>query len=344
MGTKLIKDKYKIIKQLGAGGFGVVYLVKNKENQYFALKKLIENAQTKSTIKLLPELMNKLMKIESKYIIKYYEYFEQQNECYITMEYVEGKNLKQFIQDFKNKGQLINERIITNIIEQICFGLRDLHDSKIIHRDLTPDNIFIDENYNIKIGDFGVSKILNTNNKYAKTHTGKLHYNASEIEKSQKYDEKIDIYSLGCIIYELFFLNEYYIDKFIDDEIKYINKDFYNPKWQDIIDLLLAKNPYQRPNIEEIIEKILNINPKLIVIFAYLEDSGDDLTIIVDTNRTILELKKIILNLMKISDKPEDYIFFFGPLVLRYDKKSIKEYNIKDNRRIRVIKRDRIKI
>jgi len=77
MGTKLIKDKYKIIKQLGAGGFGVVYLVKNKENQYFALKKLIENAQTKSTIKLLSELMNKLMKIESKYIIKYYEYFEQ---------------------------------------------------------------------------------------------------------------------------------------------------------------------------------------------------------------------------------------------------------------------------
>ena len=212
MGSQSAKDKYKIIKQLGVGGFGEVFLVKNEENQYFALKKLIRNAQTESTIKLLPDLLDKLMKINSGYIIHYYDYFEQQNDYYIIMEYVKGQNLKQFIQDFKNKGQLIDESIITSIMNQICFGLKDLHDAKIIHRDLTPDNIFIDENYNIKIGDFGVSKILNTNNKYAKTHTGKLHYNAPEIEKGQKYNNKIDIYSLGCIIYELFFLNEYYID------------------------------------------------------------------------------------------------------------------------------------
>jgi len=180
MGSESTNYTYEIINKLGEGGFGTVYLVKDKENQYFALKKLNINAQNESTIKQFPNLMEKLLDIgyKSRYIIKYYKYFEQQNEINIIMEYVRGKNLKQFIEDFKNKGQLIEEKIITKIIEQICFGLRDIHDENIIHRDLTPDNILIDENYKIKIGDFGVSKILNAKNKYAKTHTGKHHYNA----------------------------------------------------------------------------------------------------------------------------------------------------------------------
>ena len=340
MGSESANDKYEIINKLGEGSFGTVYLVKDKENQYFALKKLMINAQTESTIKQFPNLMEKLLHIGYKsryrYIIKYYKYFEQQNEINIIMEYVRGKNLKQFIEDFKNKGQLIEEKIIKKIIEQICFGLRDIHDENIIHRDLTPDNIFIDENNNIKIGDFGVSKILNTKNKYAKTHTGKLHYNAPEIEKSQKYSNKIDIYSLGCIIYELFFLNEYYIDKFIDEEIKQINQDVYNSKWQDIIDSLLKKDPYQRPNIYEIIEKIKIINPpEIIKIFLDYEYDEDDCEIEVDVNKTILELKKIILKVFDIKNVcAEELILVYGQYLL-HDKKLIKEYGIKNNRSVK---------
>ena len=120
---------------------------------------------------------------------------------------------------------------------------------KLIHRDLTPENIFIDENNKIKIGDFGVSKKLDTYNKYARTNTGKYHYNAPEIEKDQKYDYKADIYSLGCIIYELFTLNEYYIDTKIDGKDGKIDTDIFNPKWQLLIESLLKKNYHERPNI-----------------------------------------------------------------------------------------------
>ena len=78
MGSESANDKYEIINKLGEGGFGTVYLVKDKENQYFALKKLMINAQTESTIKPFPNLMEKLLHIgyKSKYIIKYYKYFE----------------------------------------------------------------------------------------------------------------------------------------------------------------------------------------------------------------------------------------------------------------------------
>ena len=103
---------------------------------------------------------------------------------------------------------------------QICEGLNIIHDNKIIHRDLTPDNIFIDDNNKIKIGDFGISKIITTFNKYAKTQIGKSHYLAPEIDKGIEYNNKVDIYSLGCIIYELFTTNEYYIDKLDEKDCK----------------------------------------------------------------------------------------------------------------------------
>ena len=86
---------------------------------------------------------------------------------------------------------------------------------------------------------------------------GKIYYKAPEIVKGIPYDNRIDIYSLGCIIYELFTLNEYFIDKFIDEKDGKINIELYNPKYQDLIESLLKKKYSERPYIEEVI-KILN--------------------------------------------------------------------------------------
>ena len=178
------------------------------------------------------------------------------------MECYGEKNLKQFISDYRNKGLLIEENIISNIITQICSGLKEIHKYKIIHRDLTPDNIFIDENNRIKIGDFGVSKIIETN-EYSQSRIGKYRYFAPEIEIGEKYNNKIDIYSFGCIIYELFTLSEYYIDKKIEEKICKINSEVYNPKWQKLIDLLLNKDYHKRPDIEEVYHSICLINANL---------------------------------------------------------------------------------
>ena len=82
------------------------------------------------------------------------------------MEYAGDKNLKQFINYYKNNTQLIPEDIIIYIIYQLVKGLQDIHKNNLIHRDLTPDNIFIDNNKKIKMGDFGITKILTETNKY----------------------------------------------------------------------------------------------------------------------------------------------------------------------------------
>ena len=92
--------------------------------------------------------------------------------------------------------------------------------------------------------------------------SGKYRYFAPEFELERKFNNKTDIYSLGCIIYELFTLNEYYIDKKINEKDCKIDSDNYNKKWQEVIELLLNKNYKLRPDIEEVLNIIKKIETK----------------------------------------------------------------------------------
>ena len=238
------QDKgYKEIRRIGKGGCGVVYLVK-KENKLYALKKI--PLLTKNEIEHYKKILNTLFQIKSEYVIKYYESYLENDCLCIIMEYGGNTDLKKYI---KEQDSLIEEKTIKSIIIQICLGLNEIHKKRLIHRDLTPDNIFMDKNYKIKIGDFSVSQVLTTKKNYTESQVGKHHYFAPEIEKAEKYNYKADIYSLGCIMHELFTLNEYYDSKNKDEKI---DTNIYNLKWQNLIDLTLRDNFNERPNIEEI--------------------------------------------------------------------------------------------
>ena len=239
---------------MGHGAFGTVYKLE-KDNKYYAYKKILITNLSKEEIDNYLKEAKILSQFNNEYIIKYYYSFIEKDYFNILMEYGGDQNLKQFIQNRKQEGKSIEENIIKNIINQICLGLKEIHKKKLIHRDLTPENIFINKNYKIKIGDFGVSKKLSTNNKYAKTLTGKMHYNPPEVEKREKYDYRADIYTLGCVIYELFTLNEYYLDKLDEKECK-IDVE-YNKKWQELINLLLKKDYHDRPTIDEVYNKYI---------------------------------------------------------------------------------------
>ena len=134
-----------------------------------------------------------------------------------------------------------------------------MHNKKIIHRDLKPENIFMKEAMNIKIGDFGTSKQLNVYKTHllTKNKTGSSYYIAPEILINGKYNLKSDIWSLGCIIYELFTLNTYYNDKIMND-IKKIDSDIYNYKWQELIDSLLEPDYTKRLDINQVIRFLEN--------------------------------------------------------------------------------------
>ena len=126
------------------------------------------------------------------------------------MEYCDGDNLRNFINKNQKDNKLIEEKVLRNIIKQICIGIKEINDKKIVHRDLKPENLFINEKMIIKIGDFGIYRQSGTyNTQITNNKAGTYNYIAPEILKQGRFNEKSDIWSLGCIIYELFTLNIY---------------------------------------------------------------------------------------------------------------------------------------
>ena len=237
--------QYKNIKKLGHE----VYLVIDKENKYYAIKKIKIYDYEENVKKIFNEIEKILIyisKIINDNIIKYYESEIKDDYFYILMEYGGNSNLKQFIEEYKYRNKNIDEKIIKDILIQICHGLKDIDNNNINHRDLTPNNIFITYDNKIKIGGLEKAIIKNEPSNNHDCLVGTKEYFYPEILF-------MNLYSLGYIIYELFTLKEYYKDKNIKKDNKKdfkINSDIYNPKWQELIDLIFIKDYKEKPDIE----------------------------------------------------------------------------------------------
>ena len=145
-------------------------------------------------------------------------------KIYIVMEFCQGGDLQRIVRKCIKAQEQLSEDFIWKIFAQIVSGLHYCHrrtdlnpinrgedkpteattgPQKIIHRDLKPGNIFLDANNDAKVGDFGLARVLNNDSVFAKTHLGTPYYMSPEQINEQNYNEKSDIWSLGCIIYEL---------------------------------------------------------------------------------------------------------------------------------------------
>ena len=198
-------DNFEIICKLGSGGFSKVYKVKRKiDNQIYALKKVqILNLSEKQKLSSLNEI-RVLASIKNKYIINYKEAFIDEKDCTLclVMEYADKGDLEKRIKEQKEKGKYFNEKDIWKVFIQIVNGLKSLHDQGIMHRDIKSSNIFLFSNGMAKIGDLNVCKILSNDN-LGHTQAGTPAYAAPEVWMEKPYGLKSDIWSLGCVLYEM---------------------------------------------------------------------------------------------------------------------------------------------
>jgi len=253
------RPNYKILSKVGSGSYGSVYkIIDTKDNKVYALKKIEINNELEKNISKIENESNILKSIDNPNIVRYYDCFREKDSFYILMEFCEYNDLRSFIDKYKQKKELIPESVIRTISREICNGIKEIHSKNVIHRDLKPDNIFISTDYKIKIGDFGISKILDGTS-YANTMAGTYIYMAPEIVRGIKYTNKVDIWSLGCIIYEMCTLNYCFdanniinlINKIVSGVHGKFDLNYYNDNLQNLIDLLLRINEKERPNVEE---------------------------------------------------------------------------------------------
>ena len=256
-------SQYIIDKTIGKGSYGHVYKVYKKDtNRQYAMKKI--NITTMSHYEK-QNIINELRILSTHkcpFIVRFKTAFVQNKDMYIITEYACKGDLSQLIKKNKTSKTLFPESQIWTYFLQICVALLYLHDLKVIHRDLKPANIFIDENYNVKLGDFGVVKIMKSFMMYGQTQIGTPLYMCPEIYKCERYDTKVDIWSLGCVLYEMITyktafnaVNIAQLRKNIfEGRIENITSKVYSQDLFDVLKKLICVSPRQRPTIATILD------------------------------------------------------------------------------------------
>jgi serine/threonine-protein kinase len=196
----LIGDRYEILDKIGTGGMSDVYKAKDhKLNRFVAVKVLkqefSENTNFVSKFRMEAQAAAGLMHPN---IVNVYDVGEEDGVFYIVMELVEGITLKNYIE--KKSRLSIKEAI--SIAIQVSMGIEAAHNNHIIHRDIKPQNIIISKDGKVKVTDFGIAKAA-TSNTITSNVMGSVHYTSPEQARGGFSDEKSDIYSLGCTMFEM---------------------------------------------------------------------------------------------------------------------------------------------
>jgi len=251
------KDDFTFGAKLGSGSYGIVWLAVRKwDNKSYAVKEIdLADLGRKEQEECIREVQV-LAALDCPYIIKYYDSFLDKGRLYIVMEYAVGGNLHSLVN--KHKGDL-PEDLIWKLFLQIVLSLRHMHSKKILHRDLKSLNVFLDEENNAKVGDFGVAKVLSTQTNFARTIVGTPYYLSPELCEDKPYNEKSDMWAAGVVLYEMCTRRHPF-----DAEnqgaliLKILRGKFppvtgYSAELQDIVKRCLTQAAQKRPSADRII-------------------------------------------------------------------------------------------
>ena len=329
-----MKD-FDIVKVLGKGSFGSVYLVRRKEDKkIYALKSVILEKLNKKEQENSVNEVRLLASISHPNVIEYKEAFwdDKNSTLNLIMEYADNGDLQTLINKKRKEQRYFNENLIWLYSIQMIEGLKAIHDKKIMHRDLKSANIFLSKKkHQCKIGDMNVSKVIKE--KFLTTQTGTPYYASPEVWRDEPYSYKSDLWSIGCVIYEMCALRPPFNGKDLDElfenvckcEIKRISNYYSDDLWNMIL-MLLQHDVDKRVDCEEflnneIIKKKINQfkkNPNTCFEGIMLEKNknikkGDDILLETINFKNLNDLKKQL------------------PSLRNYEKNSKKNINLTNN-------------
>jgi polo-like kinase 1 len=252
------KRTYERGKFLGKGGFAKCYELKDKATGDIVAGKIVPKSMlTKShqKEKMAQEIrLHKMLR--HSYIVKLNSYFEDPNFVYVILELCRKKSLM----ELHKRRQAITEPETRYFMRQMLLGCEYLHENKIIHRDLKLGNVFLNDDLEIKIGDFGLATKVDYDGERKKTLCGTPNYIAPEVLGKKGHSYEVDVWSLGCILYTLLVGKPPFETQSLKDTYSRIKKNEYHipskvgPLARNLITKLLQNDPMKRPSVAEILK------------------------------------------------------------------------------------------
>ena len=255
-------DGFNILSKIGEGSYSTVLKVQRIEDgNIYALKRVkFYKLSDKEKENALNEIRI-LASVKSKNVISYKEAFfdEKDSSLGIVMEYADNGDLFQLITERKKTKNYFTEQEIWKVFIQLLNGLKALHDFKILHRDIKSANVFLFKGGVCKLGDLNVSKVARKGLGY--TQTGTPYYASPEVWEEKPYDSKSDVWSLGCVMYEMITLRPPFQAKSMEELYKKVMRGIY-PKLSskysedlsDVIKLMIQVEAGARPSCEELLK------------------------------------------------------------------------------------------
>ncbi|CAL4067725.1 unnamed protein product, partial [Meganyctiphanes norvegica] len=271
MTAKDLDKHYEKIRTVGKGAFGAAVLYRRKEDEALVIIKEINMLELSASERQMAlNEVNVLAMLDHPNIVSYMNSFELEGVLCIEMEYADGGSLAEFLQ---KRVKRLDEREVLIFFHQICQAIRHMHEHHILHRDLKTANIFLTKSGMVKVGDFGISKMMSTHSVHAHTVLGTPYYISPEMCQGNQYDDKSDIWALGCILYEMACLQKTFegsnlpalVNKIMKGQFAPI-KGNYSPGFKQLVRDLLQRDPDFRPASAEICMERL---PELLSQFSY---------------------------------------------------------------------------